>query len=72
MREAFQGLRRILNRIRMMHGRQGSALPDDAEIRAELATRLGLDGDLMEYVDALRNRAHAAYQQAYNQALDEV
>jgi glutamate-ammonia-ligase adenylyltransferase len=72
MREAFQGLRRILNRIRMMHGRQGSTLPDDADIRAELATRLGLDGNLMEYVNALRTRAHAAYQQAYNQALDEV
>ena len=66
--EVFGGLvqpfllfREIENRLRMMHGRSGSELPDDASKRQDLARRLGFPGDLWELVQARRREAHSVY-----------
>ena len=55
-------LRRLENRIRMMNGRSGGALPDSPEARQDLAKRLRIPGDLLERVDEHKTRAHAVYQ----------
>lgn len=72
MRAAFEGLRRILNRIRMMHGGQSSLMPSDMETQVELAMRLGLSEGLVAHVERLRAPAHAAYLCAYQQALKQA
>lgn len=66
---AYAVLRRIVNRVRMMHGNTSTCLPDEAEGRADLASRLGIPGDLLAHVDDLRARVHAIYQQVYDEAL---
>jgi [glutamine synthetase] adenylyltransferase / [glutamine synthetase]-adenylyl-L-tyrosine phosphorylase len=59
---AYLLLRRIENRIRMMHGRSGTNLPDDPLEQQDLANRLGLDGDLAAIVEAQRASVHDVYQ----------
>jgi glutamate-ammonia-ligase adenylyltransferase len=54
LRAAYAELRRILNRVRMMDGRETSELPAEESDCAELARRLGLDGDLLAHVDRHR------------------
>ncbi len=66
---AYAVLRHIVNRIRMMHGNTSTSLPEDPEARADLAGRLGIQGDLLEYVEAMRAEVHAVYQRAYDEAL---
>ena len=46
----------------MMHGRPGSALPEDPAERDSLARRLDIDGDLAQTVAKAQDRAHRLYQ----------
>lgn len=69
LEEAYRVFRTILNRIRMMHGAQTSTLPDSPETRADLASRLGIQDDLLCVVNELRVRVHAIYQQTYSELL---
>ncbi len=62
LRQAYGDLRRILNRIRMMDGGGGSALPDTEEGRRDLASRLGIEGDLLDYVRERRAKVTEVYQ----------
>ena len=59
--EAYGQLRRILNRIRMMHGGHATELPDSEEARVELGARLGIQGNLMDFVRVHKERVHAIY-----------
>ncbi len=61
LREAYLVLRRIENRLRLIHGRSTSTLPEDAAGQAELAQHLGLDGDLAERVREHKVKVHAIY-----------
>lgn len=58
---AYELFRRIENRIRMMTGRSGSALPASPQERANLAKRLGISGDLGEVVQQAKTLVHEAY-----------
>jgi len=60
--DAYTFFRRIENRIRMMHGTPGSSLPESQESRRDLANRLGIEADLLEQVQAHRDKVHALYQ----------
>lgn len=62
LRRAYAELRRILNRLRMMHGNQASTLPESPEDQADLAARLGIKEDLTMYVRAHCARVHAIYE----------
>jgi len=70
LRQAYVRLRRILNRIRMMDGGHTSSLPKNPEERADLAVRLGIEQDLLEYVDEHRARVHPIYQTIHEEALE--
>jgi glutamate-ammonia-ligase adenylyltransferase len=59
---AYLLFRKIENRIRMMHGRSGSALPEDPGERADLAKRLNIAGDLLDVVSEHKARVHAFYE----------
>jgi len=63
LRRPYGELRRILNRIRMMHGSHTTELPAEADARAELASRLSITGDLLEYVQERRAQVHNIYRQ---------
>ncbi len=54
--------RRIENRIRMMHGRSGSSLPDSDVEASDLARRLRVQGDLLATVTEHKRRAHATFE----------
>ncbi|HOZ47987.1 MAG TPA: bifunctional [glutamate--ammonia ligase]-adenylyl-L-tyrosine phosphorylase/[glutamate--ammonia-ligase] adenylyltransferase [Candidatus Hydrogenedentes bacterium] len=58
---AYFLLRKVENRVRMMHGRSGSALPATPEAWEDLARRLRFSSNLAEVVVARQARAHAAY-----------
>jgi [glutamine synthetase] adenylyltransferase / [glutamine synthetase]-adenylyl-L-tyrosine phosphorylase len=72
LRRAYGELRRILNRIRMMDGGQGVTLPETPEARAELAARLCIEEDLLEYVQARREKIHEIYKRTYAEALSKT
>ncbi len=61
LREAYTALRRIMNRVRMQGGTQTTRLPESGEARADLAERLGIEGDLLEYTGEHRRRVHEVY-----------
>lgn len=69
LRRAYGELRRILNRIRMMDGGQGVMLPETPETRKELASRLGIEEDLLEYVKERRKTIHEIYARTFAEAL---
>ena len=50
----------------MMHGRPGSALPEDPAEQESFAQRLGLDGDLAETVAEAKARVHKTYSAILN------
>ncbi len=65
--EAYRFLRRVENRIRIRHGRSESALlPESPDDRADLATRLGIDGDLLEEATRRREWVHGFYTELLN------
>jgi len=66
--QAYGFYRRIINRVRMMNGSSTSKLPADEEDRAQLAARLGMEGDIMEPITAMREDVHAVYQRIYGGA----
>ncbi|MFP4173895.1 MAG: bifunctional [glutamate--ammonia ligase]-adenylyl-L-tyrosine phosphorylase/[glutamate--ammonia-ligase] adenylyltransferase [Candidatus Hydrogenedentota bacterium] len=69
---AYKLYRRIENRIRMMHGRPGSALPEDENAQRDLARRLGLEGDLPAIVHAEQANVRAIYQRILEQLQQEA
>ena len=68
--EAYGFYRRIINRVRMMNGSSTSKLPEDEAGRAHLAARLGMTGDIMEPIQAMRAEVHAAYLRIYRAACE--
>jgi [glutamine synthetase] adenylyltransferase / [glutamine synthetase]-adenylyl-L-tyrosine phosphorylase len=71
LREAWAELRRILNRIRMMHGNQQSRLPEAPAQRAVLASRLGIEAELSEYTAAFREKVHRVYEETAARLLEK-
>ncbi|GMW00889.1 MAG: glutamate-ammonia-ligase adenylyltransferase [Candidatus Hydrogenedentota bacterium] len=63
LEETYTFYRRIENRIRLEHGRSTSTLPENEDARANLAKRLGLEGDLVAMVEEKKKRVHELYQQ---------
>lgn len=68
LRDAYLLFRRIENRLRVRQGRSTSRLPEDASARAELARRLGIEGDLGEVVQAHKQRVHRLYRRVLAEA----
>ena len=66
---AYLLFRKIENRVRMMHGRSGSALPEEPKARADLAKRLHIDGDLAKVVHHHKIRIHALYKKVRHAAV---
>ncbi|MFA6242969.1 MAG: bifunctional [glutamate--ammonia ligase]-adenylyl-L-tyrosine phosphorylase/[glutamate--ammonia-ligase] adenylyltransferase [Candidatus Hydrogenedentales bacterium] len=62
LRDTYVLFRRIENRLRVNLGRPTSTLPDDKEAQADLARRLGFEGDIVEMVNAHKARVHAVYE----------
>lgn len=71
LREGYLLLRKIENRIRMMHGRSNSALPEEPEACAALARRLGIERDLQELVRFHKTRVHRIYMTLMEQLAGE-
>jgi glutamate-ammonia-ligase adenylyltransferase len=67
LREAYLLLRRVENRIRMMHGRSESSLPQNERERQELARRLGIERDLADLVLFHKTRVHRIYLNVFDQ-----
>lgn len=63
LREAYLLFRKIENRLRINLGRSVSTLPEDPGAQADLARRLGLEGDLTELIGACTVNVHALYKQ---------
>jgi [glutamine synthetase] adenylyltransferase / [glutamine synthetase]-adenylyl-L-tyrosine phosphorylase len=59
--DAYTLLRRVENRIRMAHGTPGSELPENPADQADLARRLGIEGDLVETVAGAKACVRAYY-----------
>jgi glutamate-ammonia-ligase adenylyltransferase len=70
--EAYGFYRRIINRVRMMNGSSTSKLPEDDEVRSQLAARLNMDGDMMQAVQEMRTAVHAVYERIYTAACTSV
>lgn len=69
LREAYERMRDILNRIRMMEGNDAEELPEDPAACQALAARMDIEGDLVEHVRAWRQRVHAIYEGVRGEAL---
>ncbi|MCC6143454.1 MAG: bifunctional [glutamate--ammonia ligase]-adenylyl-L-tyrosine phosphorylase/[glutamate--ammonia-ligase] adenylyltransferase, partial [Candidatus Hydrogenedentes bacterium] len=65
LRVAYGELRRVVNRIRMMHGNDDTQLPENAAARADLAARLGIPEDLLAYTGRMKAEVHGVYAQVY-------
>lgn len=61
LREAYLWLRRVENRIRMLEGRPGSALPEDPEQQRELAARLNENQDIAGLAAQYKKGVHRVY-----------
>ena len=61
VRRAYDRLRKILNRVRMMDGGHTDMLPSAPDERNELASRIGIDGDLLEHVNEHKTKIHGIY-----------
>ncbi len=61
LRHNYGALRRILNRIRMQDGGHSTKLPGNPGDRIDLADRLSITAELLEYVDQLRQEVHTLY-----------
>ena len=70
LRRAYAELRRILNRLRMMHGNQASVLPENPEEQADFAARLGIKEDMTAHVRAHCARVHAMYEAIRTEIMD--
>ena len=65
LREAYLFFRRVENRVRMMHGRPGSRLPENADEQADLAKRLNIREDLIERTESLKAEVHQIYEKTF-------
>ncbi|MDX9975788.1 MAG: hypothetical protein RBU21_22600, partial [FCB group bacterium] len=73
LRKAYALYRRIENRIRIRHGRSETAhLPETPAERADLAIRLGIEGDLIELLAAQRARVHAVYRRSLEDLMAQL
>ncbi len=72
LRKAYTRLRKILNRVRMMDGGGGTELPAGPAARAELAARLGIKQDLLDYVNDHKAKVGLIYQRTFNEALEKT
>ncbi len=61
LHDTYLWFRRIENRLRIMHGRATSNLPEDPEAVDHLARRLGIEGDLTELVRERKRQVHEFY-----------
>ncbi|GMV94199.1 MAG: glutamate-ammonia-ligase adenylyltransferase [Candidatus Hydrogenedentota bacterium] len=61
LHDTYLWFRRIENRLRIMHGRATSTLPEDPEAITRLARRLGIEGDLTELVRERKQQVHEFY-----------
>ena len=61
LRDAYLLFRRIENRLRLMHGRSTSLLPEDPAAQAELTQRLGVEGDIVALTREYRVKVQAIY-----------
>ena len=61
LRETYLLFRRIENRLRIMHGRATSTLPEDSDALADLGRRLGLGEDLAKEVAQRKEAVHSVY-----------
>lgn len=68
LRRAYPELRRILNRIRMMDGGKSMLMPSEEAARADLAARLGIEEDLMDYVETRRRKVAEIYNAVFQEA----
>jgi glutamate-ammonia-ligase adenylyltransferase len=68
LQDAYLLFRRIENRIRLIHGRSESALPEDPAAQAELAGRLGIEGDIAGLVHEHKMKVHALYHNMVSEA----
>lgn len=64
--DAYNFLRRVMNRVRMMRGDAASSLPEDGAARGNLARRLGLEGELVDLVSIHRKRVAALYRDVHD------
>ena len=62
LHDTYLLFRRIENRLRIMHGRSTSTLPEDPTALARLAHRLGIDEDLVSLVQARKQKVHHFYE----------
>jgi glutamate-ammonia-ligase adenylyltransferase len=73
LREAYSLYRRIENRIRIRHGRSETAhLPENPDERADLATRLGLEGDPLDLLNMHRERIHQIYRHSLENLREHI
>ncbi len=72
LRNAYEVLRRILNRIRMYDGNDRSTLPEHLEAREALARRLGLQEDPLQIAEAHRNAVRAIYKNILQDMLSQT
>ncbi len=62
LHDTYLLFRRIENRLRIMHGRSTSTLPEDPEALTRLARRLDIEGDLATLVQERKRHVHQAYE----------
>ncbi|MFO7973219.1 MAG: bifunctional [glutamate--ammonia ligase]-adenylyl-L-tyrosine phosphorylase/[glutamate--ammonia-ligase] adenylyltransferase, partial [Candidatus Hydrogenedentota bacterium] len=72
LREAYLFLRRLENRVRMMHGRSGSRIPESPEEQTDLAKRLHIDEDLVQRTNSRKADVHAIYQKVFQSLRAQV
>jgi glutamate-ammonia-ligase adenylyltransferase len=71
LQDTYLLFRRIENRLRIMHGRATSTLPEDPEAIKHLARRLGIEGDLAALVRERKQQIHQVYKRVL-QSVQEV
>ncbi len=70
LHDTYLLFRRVENRIRMMDGKGGSALPKDKAQQQELAARLNIQADLGELIATQKEKIHKFYEATLAKVLD--
>jgi glutamate-ammonia-ligase adenylyltransferase len=70
LQDTYLLFRRVENRIRMMDGKGGSALPKDKAQQQELAARLKINTDLADLIATQKEKVHKFYQATLAKVLD--
>ncbi len=61
LRQAYEVLRRIMNRLRMMEGNDVTEIPDSKTAQKALAERLEIQGDIIKVVQEHQIKVHEIY-----------